>query len=82
MVQLVSLRELNQHLTRYIQAVERGDEVIITRRGKPVVKMMASTEKRQFTPDQEEAWKRLLALMNKGISLRGDKWRRDELHER
>ncbi|MBK6974812.1 MAG: type II toxin-antitoxin system prevent-host-death family antitoxin [Sterolibacteriaceae bacterium] len=32
--------EANQHLSRYIEAVERGEEVIITRRGKPVAKIV------------------------------------------
>lgn len=36
MKQHISLREANQHLSRYIDAVEHGDEIIITRRSKPV----------------------------------------------
>src|SRR6202023_795555 len=33
----VSLREINQHLTRYVKAAEAGERIVITRRGNPVV---------------------------------------------
>jgi prevent-host-death family protein len=31
----ISLRQANQHFSRYVAAVERGDEFVITRRGRP-----------------------------------------------
>ncbi|TXF08811.1 type II toxin-antitoxin system Phd/YefM family antitoxin, partial [Pelomicrobium methylotrophicum] len=40
MAQRISLREANQRLSQYIAAVERGEEIIITRRGKPVAKLV------------------------------------------
>jgi prevent-host-death family protein len=30
MKQQIGLREANQHLARYIEAVQRGDEIVIT----------------------------------------------------
>ena len=33
MEQRISLREANQHLSRYIEAVQKGQEIVITRRG-------------------------------------------------
>lgn len=60
MKQLVSLREANQRFSQYVAAVERGDEIIITRRGKPVAKLVAVRHERKLTPEQEEAFARLL----------------------
>jgi len=36
MEQRVALREINQNLTRYVQAAEGGERIVITRRGKPI----------------------------------------------
>lgn len=82
MAQRISLREANQHLSQYIAAVERGEEVIITRRGKPVAKLVKVTEKRKLTSDQKAAWQRTLARMTKGVSLGGEEFDRDAAHER
>jgi prevent-host-death family protein len=80
--QQVSLREANQHLSRYIEAVERGDEVIITRRGRPVAKLVPIAEKRRLTAEQQAAWERTLARMEQGFSLSGEKFERDSCYER
>ncbi|MFZ5594977.1 MAG: type II toxin-antitoxin system Phd/YefM family antitoxin [Pseudomonadota bacterium] len=61
MKQQISLREANQHLSEYIEAVSRGDEVIITRRGKPVAKLVPIEEERHVAPEQQAAWERLKA---------------------
>jgi len=81
MQQRISIREANQHLSRYLDAVENGDEVVITRRGKPVARLVA-VEEGGITPEQEAARKRQLQRMSKGISLGGLQVDRDELHER
>ena len=49
MKQQVSLREANQHFSRYIEAVERGEEIIITRRGRPVAKIVKVRRLREPT---------------------------------
>lgn len=56
MKQQISLREANQHLSRYIDAVEQGDEIIITRRGKPVAKLVSFVEEKILSAEQEKAW--------------------------
>jgi prevent-host-death family protein len=38
----VSLRDANQHLSRYVTAVEQGQEFVITRRRRPVAKLVPS----------------------------------------
>ena len=79
MKQQISLREANQRLSRYIEAVERGEEVIITRRGKPVARIVAVSRHRKPNPDQVQAWER---LKTSARNLRIGRPKRDELHER
>lgn len=78
----ISLREANQHLSRYINAVEHGDEVIITRRGEQIAILTGMKKKRSLSPTQEEALNYLQEHMKKGYSLGGKKFNRDEAHER
>jgi len=46
MKEYVSLRDANQHLSKYIDSVVEGHEVIITRRGKPVTRLISLSEDR------------------------------------
>lgn len=78
--QRVSLREVNQHLTRYVKAVEAGERIVITRRGKPVALLSPlASEERHLSADQEAALERILS---RNLHLGGVAPRRDELHER
>jgi prevent-host-death family protein len=78
MKQEISLREANQHLSRYVEAVERGDEFVITRRGKPVAKLVRFVEERKLTREQEDA---LEALFSLGIKTRGRMYGREEIYD-
>lgn len=78
----VSLRDINQHLPQYVKAVEAGEEIIITRRGVPVVRMTAISAEKTLTKEQQTAKTRLLALMRKGLNLGGHPPKRDDLHAR
>ena len=82
MEQHISLREANQHLSRYIKAVQQRHEIIFTRRGQPVARLVGVTSKRLLSIDQQEARKRSLERMRRGYSLGGQPIRRDELYER
>lgn len=78
MKQQITLREANQHLSRYVDAVQKGSEVVITKRGRPVAKLIAYSGRRKLTSDQKAAWRRLKASARPlGIK----KWRRDELYD-
>jgi prevent-host-death family protein len=80
MEHLVSLREVNQHLTRYVKAAEAGERIVITRRGKPVALLSPlPPEERSLSADQEAALERIL---NQSFHLGGRAPSRDELHER
>jgi prevent-host-death family protein len=80
--QLISIREANQHLSRYIDAVLNGDEIIITRRGLPVAKLAACAKSRELNETQKAARRRSRARMRKGYSLGGQMPVRETLHER
>jgi prevent-host-death family protein len=82
MKQLVSLRDFNHHLTQYIHSVEQGNEVIVTRRGKPIVAVTPLKKVTQLTRQQQQARKNLSLIMKKGVSLKGEAFNRDSLHER
>ena len=82
MEQHISLREANQHLFRYIEAVQQGHEIIITRRGQPVARLVGVTSKRTLSAEQQEARKRSLERMRRGYALGGQPVSRSELHER
>lgn len=79
MKQQVSLREANQHFSRYIEAVERGEEIIITRRGRPIAKIVKLSRLREPTVTQLRAWNLIKSSARK---LNIGKVIRDELHER
>jgi prevent-host-death family protein len=82
MKEQINIREANQHLSRYVDAVQEGAEIIITRRGVPVARLTGIQKSMGLTEAQEQARKRTLARMRKGYSLGGHMPRRDVLHER
>lgn len=55
----ISLREANQHLSRFIKTVEQGDEAVITRRGQPVAKLISRAVERPLSPSRWPQWNRL-----------------------
>lgn len=82
MQQQITLREANQHLSRYIEELEQGVEIIITRRGQPVARLSAIPQKRELTTIQRQAWKRLSTKLSKGYHLGTEKFNREKAHER
>lgn len=63
MMTTVSAYEAKTHLPRLIRAAERGETVIITRRGKPVAQLGPVEEQRGV--DMAEATARLEALRSR-----------------
>lgn len=78
----ISLREANQHLSRYIRSVEKGEEWVITRRGKPVARLVPVSSERKLSAEQLAALERSRERMRRGYDLGGRMPSRDELHER
>ncbi len=82
MLRQIPIREVNQHLSRYIKSAERGDDIIITKRGRPVARLSAIRDGRTLSETQEAALARSLARMQRGYDLGGCSLDRDALHER
>ncbi len=82
MEQQISLREANQHLSRYVKAVEQGAEILITHRGTPVARLVPVAKERKLSSEQLAAFKRTVARMKRGYSLGGKLPARGNLHER
>jgi prevent-host-death family protein len=77
----VSAREANQSFSTLLKAVVEGEEVVITRRGKPVARLIpiepVADAERQAEID------RIMAHLREGVDL-GEpvSWTRDELYDR
>jgi prevent-host-death family protein len=78
----VNLREANQHLSRYVKAVEGGDVVVITRRGKPVARLIREPAVRELTCDQVQARERTRKRLKKGYPLSIERFDRESIYER
>jgi prevent-host-death family protein len=77
----VSARDANQHFSKLLADVEAGEEVVITRRGRPVARMIATRTK--LSPEQRaKALAELNKIMDRGYRLGGKPMTRDEMHER
>jgi prevent-host-death family protein len=78
----VTAREANQHFAKVLSAVEGGEQVVISKRGKPVAVM--SPYKPALDAEHQAAVEHLKAVMNEPVTL-GAPFRtftRDEMHER
>jgi prevent-host-death family protein len=79
----VSAREANQQFARILRDVEGGAEFLVTRRGRPVARIVpaAAPGERQLTPEQEAALERTRRRLEKGWDLGGGKFDRDKLYD-
>lgn len=83
MQEIVSIRDANQHLSHYLERVEQGAELVITRRGKPIARVLPIIEaKPRLSDSQRAARERLRERMSRGYALGGIRSDRDSLHER
>jgi prevent-host-death family protein len=78
----VGAREGNQQFSKLLAEVERGREIVITKRGKPVAKIVPLRP--PVSPEErKKALKRLMKLLKKGVNLGKDyRFNRDELYDR
>ena len=72
-MQIVSVAQAKAHLSALLDAVQAGEEVVITRRGQPVARLQME---RPAEPDFS-VFRRLRGAWKEGMHID-----RDELHER
>lgn len=78
----ISLMSANQEFSKLIKAVEQGEGFVITRRGRPIAKLVPHTADKTEDPEWAAAYRRMLARLEEGASLGGLKVDRDELYDR
>ena len=82
MQEIISIRDANQHLSQYLERVEQGAEIIITRRGKPIARVLPIADRPRLSDAQQAARERLRKRMERGYALGGARVDRETLHER
>jgi prevent-host-death family protein len=74
----VSAREANQQFARILGEAANGEEIVITRRGKPVA-VLAPYRRAPLTPEQEAAIEEVVQMMRRGLVHGGRRFTRDEM---
>jgi prevent-host-death family protein len=77
----VSARDANQRFSKLLAEAERGEDVVITKRGRPVARLVAYRPERP-DKDRKAALADLMKLLDRGIPMEGRRFTRDEMHER
>ncbi|MFM9864636.1 MAG: type II toxin-antitoxin system Phd/YefM family antitoxin [Micropepsaceae bacterium] len=79
----VGAREANQRFSHFLRQVELGNEVVITRNGKQVAKLIGSGDDIDDKARQK-AIAKMVAMMKKGLGMSklGRRLTREEMNER
>ena len=79
----ITAREANHGFSDLLAQVERGEEVLITKRGTPVA-IISPYRAPAMTPQRRAAVARAIELMREGLPWgdAGPTFTRDEMHER
>ena len=72
--------EAKTHFSQLLERVARGEEIVITRRGKPVA-VLAPYRRQTLTPEQKAAVARVRQMMQRGIGRGARRFTRDEIYE-
>lgn len=77
----VSARDANQRFSKLLAEAEQGKDVVITKRGRPVARLVAYRHEKS-EKDRKTALAELMKLLDRGIPMGGRRFTRDEMHER
>lgn len=78
----VSVATANQEFLKLIKDVESGEGILITRRGRPIAKLVPHVGDRMADPEWAAACRRMIAHLEKGVRLGGLRVDREELYDR
>jgi prevent-host-death family protein len=78
----VSLMTANQEFSKLIKEVELGEGFLITRRGRPVARLVPHTADKTADPEWAAAHRRMMARLKKGAPLGGLRVEREDLYDR
>ena len=82
MTQAITLRDANQSFARCVRAVEAGEELVITRNGRPVARLVPIAQDPALSPRRAAALERIRARAVGGWPLGAGPLDRAALHER
>ena len=77
----VSAREANQSFSNLLAQAAAGEEIVITRRGKPVARL-GPWEPPAVSAEKQAAIEEICRLMREGVPIGAGHVTRDEMHER
>jgi len=77
----VGAREANQQFSRLLREAEKGTEILITRNGEPVARLVPARMAARTPKARQKALQEMIRLMEKGMDLGGGGFTRDELHD-
>jgi prevent-host-death family protein len=77
----VSAREANHAFSSLLAEAAGGQEIVITRRGKPVA-VLSPWKPPAVDPEKQAAIEEILRLMQEGVPIGARHFTRDEMHER
>ena len=78
-----SLRDFNHQVAKYVNQVEQGSHVIITRYGKPVAELLPYRSQKQAREAvKKKAFEQSLQLLDKAKPVKSFKFNRDEIYGR
>lgn len=78
----ISLQHANQQFSKVIASVEKGETFVITRRGKPVARIVPHEHDKTDDPEWLASYRRMMARLEQGARLKGLRIDRDELYDR
>lgn len=81
-MQSISLMNANQEFSKLIKAVEHGQEFVITRRGRPIAKLMPHRFDKTTDPEWQAAYDQMKTNLAEGASLGGLTSKRADLYDR
>lgn len=76
----VTAREANQKFSQLLASVDKGEEVVITRRGVPVARLVPEVAAKG--DERAQARRELMDMLRKGVPLGGVRANRDEIYDR
>ena len=80
----ISSREANQRLSRYLDDAANGKETVITRRGKPIAKLVPIEPQKQseLSAERKQAVDELMTLLGDGLCNTLTPFDREDAHKR
>lgn len=78
----VTLTTANQEFSKVIKEVERGEGFLITRRGRPIAKLVPHAGEKMADPVWASAYRQMLARLEDGARLGGLRVGREDLYDR